>query len=134
MTSLRPLLPPRKPTVGLDMSLAIVNIVLLLILFFLATGAMMNGSTGEISPARSSGLALEQLPSPVLVVVGDGSLRLDDVAIERTALARALLEETQLHIVIAHDAPASELLDLLSQPGLEALQIDLVTVQDQDDP
>tara|TARA_R110000737_G_scaffold305079_1_gene312565 strand:- start:500 stop:850 length:351 start_codon:yes stop_codon:yes gene_type:complete len=116
------------------MSLAIVNIVLLLILFFLATGAMMNRSTGRVSPARSSDLALEQLLSPVLVVAGDGSLRLDDVAIERSQLARALLSETQLQIVIALDAPARDLMDLLSQPGLEALQIDLVTVHDQDAP
>ncbi|MEL6426040.1 MAG: biopolymer transporter ExbD, partial [Pseudomonadota bacterium] len=55
----------RRRTVELDVSLAIVNIVLLLIFFFLATGRLLNPVDARIDLSDTSDLPLDQLPSPI---------------------------------------------------------------------
>ena len=66
-------LPPPPPKAELDVSMAIVNIVLLLIFFFLATGRLLNPADNQVQVAETTDLPLDQLPSPVLVVGTDGT-------------------------------------------------------------
>lgn len=135
------LLPPMRPRVAPDVSLAIVNIVLLLILFFLATGAMVNRATGPVTISATRELPIAQLPRPVLslrgtelaldgtpVTAADLPARLAEALAERPASAR------RLHLVIDRDAPALELLGLLDQPGLAGLEVMLVTVHERSAP
>ena len=64
----------------------------------------------------------------VLIVRPDRSLVLDgnDVAVE--LLQQALADETVLHVLIEKTAPALDLLEVLAQPGMDRLDIRLVTV------
>lgn len=134
MSLRRRLLPPPERRVEADVSFAIVNIVLLLILFFLATGALVNTPDQGISLSETRDLPVDQLPPPVLIVNDDRTLMLDGIDISSGELANALEGEDVLHVLIDRQAPALDLLDLLAEPGLKPLEIRLVTVHRRDTP
>ncbi|MFK7836780.1 MAG: biopolymer transporter ExbD [Sulfitobacter sp.] len=122
------ILPPPAPPIKPDVSLFIVNIVLLLILFFLATGTLVDTPNLGVRLSETRDLPIDQLPSPVLVVEDNGTLTLDGVAIEADTLAQSLNGQPVLHILIDRTAPALDLLTLIDRPGLETLDIRLVTI------
>ena len=129
------LLPSARRPLRPDVSLAIVNIVLLLILFFLASGAIINASASlDIDMAETEGLQIERLPRPVLAVAQDGALLLDGEAVAPDGLSDALADATTLHVVIDRAAPAVQVLDLLAQPGLDRLDVRLVTIHRRAEP
>lgn len=128
---MRPLPLPKKP-IQLDVSLAIVNIVLLLIFFFLATGQLLNPPAADVELAETSELPLDTLPSPVLVVVADGSWELDGEAVAPDLLEVALapLERPLiLHILINRAAPATSLIAVMNRPELAEAELRLVTLR-----
>lgn len=122
------ILPDRKEPTRPDVSFAIVNIVLLLILFFLATGALVNTPDQGIQISETVDLPIDQLPPPVLIVRPDRSLVLDGNDVAAELLQQALADETVLHVLIEKTAPALDLLEVLAQPGMDRLDIRLVTV------
>lgn len=128
---IRSLPTPAKP-IKLDVSLAIVNIVLLLILFFLATGQLLNPRTGTTDIAETSELPLDALPTPILIVGDDGTWTLDGTpvapALIGTALA-ALPDANTLHLLINRDAPAASLVDVMTNPALSDTTLRLVTLR-----
>lgn len=128
MAQKRRMLPPPTPTIRPDVSLFIVNIVLLLILFFLATGSLVNTPDMGVRISETRDLPIDQLPSPVLVVEDNGALTLDTVPVSVADLPDVLSEETILHILIDKTAPALDLLELIDRPGMENLDIRLVTI------
>ena len=129
MSAQRRLLPAPRRSVKPDASLAILNIVLLLIMAFLATGALTNASgDAQVDVAQTLDLPIEQLPRPTLVVLDGGGLLLNGQPILSEALAGALEDETVLHVLIDREAPATRLLDLLARPELSRLDILLVTL------
>lgn len=134
MSTSRRLLPPPPAKQEPDVSLAIVNIVLLLILFFLATGAMMNSPSRGVNIAETLDLPRDQLPRPVLVIGDGGTLELDDAPIAQGDLAAALTGERALYVLIDRERPALELLELLATEGLERLDIHLVTAHKEEQP
>ena len=126
---------PRKP-VKLDVSLAIVNIVLLLILFFLATGQLLNPQTGDVDLAETKDLPLDALPTPILIVDGE-SWQLDGTLVAPELLDVALADLPQpivLHVLIARDAPATGLLEVMNTPALSDVELRLVTLRKRDVP
>jgi len=128
---IRSLSTPRKP-IKLDVSLAIVNIVLLLILFFLATGQLLNPPTGDVELSESEDLPLEALPSPILIVNDNGTWDLDGEPVAPDLLAVALSEQEDdaiLHVLISRDAPASSLLAVMNNPGTSDIELRLVTLR-----
>lgn len=130
----RHLLPQKPHRVQPDVSLAIVNIVLLLILFFLATGALVNAPPTGVDLSETRDLPIDQLPKPVLAVEPDGSLILDGMPVLAADLPRDLAGQSLLHLLIDRSAPAQDLVDLLTQPGLDSLEIRLVTIHRRDEP
>ena len=124
---------PRPMTkVRPDASLAIVNIVLLLIFFFLATGQLLNPPSQNVDIAETSDLPLDQLPAPILVVQPDGEWQLDGepVAPDLLGVALAGMEApVVLHILIPRDAPAGSLLSIANRPELAAHEMRLVTLR-----
>lgn len=133
MSAQRRVLPQRKERVQPDVSLAIVNIVLLLILFFLATGALTNASLPQmVDVSETTDLPIDQLPRPVLTVLPAGGLLLDGEVILIEALDNLLRDATVLHILIDREAPARDLLDVLAQPGMDHLDLRLVTIHRRD--
>lgn len=134
MSSSRRILPQKTRHMQTDTSLAIVNIVLLMLFFFLATGSLMNSPGYGVDLAETMDLPIDQLPRPVLVVGPGGTLTLDEVPVAPDLLATAVQDLDIVHLLIAGDAPAQDLLDLLARPGLEHLDIRLVTLRRQSAP
>ena len=126
----RPLMTPR-PRVKLDVSIAIVNIVLLLIFFFLATGRLLNPIGPDLELSETSELPLEDLPSPILVIKADATWELDGVPVAPEFLGLAIGDLPQpvtLHLLINRTAPANALLSVLNRPELEDIEVRLVTL------
>lgn len=124
-------LPREHEKSELDVSLAIVNIVLLLIFFFLATGRLLNPVGPEVDLADTTELPLDQLPSPILVVMDDGSWQLDgqDVAPDFLAIALDSLEQpVTLHLLLDRAAPANSMISVLNLPELAEREVKLVTL------
>jgi biopolymer transport protein ExbD len=115
----------------LDVSLAIVNIVLLLIFFFLATGRLLNPVGPEVDLSETTELPLDQLPSPILVVAEDGTWQLDGQDVARDLLGVALdsLEQpVTLHLLMDRNAPANAMISVLNLPELAEREVKLVTL------
>jgi len=123
-------LPSDTPTIHLDVSLAIVNIVLLLILFFLATGQLLNPPTADIDLAETQDIPLEILPTPILVVTEDNRWTLNSTPVDPALLGvamDALPEATTLHVLISGTTPAQTLTAVLNHPALSETTLRLVT-------
>lgn len=129
----RQILPPRSKRVQLDASLAIVNIVLLLIFFFLATGSLLNSPSYGVDLSETEDLPIDTLPQPILIVEETGALSLNGQPVAEELLATAIEGEPVLHVLIRRDAPAMDLLDLLSRPDLEDVELRLVTIHSPDE-
>ena len=125
-------LAPARQGNKVDSGLAIVNIVLLLIFFFLTTGSLSNSTTVTVSLPETTELPLDLLPKPLLTVSVEGALTLDGVPIERGSLAEALVDDPMLHVLADREANAGELLDLIAAEELIAVQVRLVTVHRKD--
>lgn len=128
-------LPRPAEKVGLDFSLAIVNIVLLLILFFLATGQLLNPPAQDVDLSETSELPLDALPSPILVVSAEGAWELDGIPVAPDLLGTAVADLPQpvvLHVMINRDAPATTLMEVLASPDLTETEMRLVTVRKVD--
>ena len=124
---------PTPTRLELDTSIAIVNVVLLLILFFLATGQLLNSTETEILPPTTTDLPFSQLPSPLLQITDDGQTwQYNGNPIDPTFLGTAIEQDDNgvsiLHVMIDGDRPVHDLLELLERPELEGIEIRLVTL------
>ena len=126
---MRRILPSQERRIQLDVSLAIVNIVLLLIFFFLATGSLMNAPTYGVDLSETEELPIEILPKPILILDRAGQMSLDGLPVKSDALAAAIDGAPLLHVLIDRVAPAQGLVDLLTRPELEATVVKLVTIR-----
>ena len=111
------LLPPARVRAPLDFALPIVNIVLLLIFFFLATGQLLNPPTQGVEISETSELPLDQLPTPTLIVMDDGTWRLDGAPVLAETIGAQLDQKPSpltLHVLIGRNAPANSLLDIIN--------------------
>lgn len=121
-------LPPARPRLAMDSSLTIVNIVLLLIFFFLTTGSLSTSRQITVTLPDTSTLPLDLLPKPLLVVDKDANLTLDGAPVDRGDLADALGDNPTLHVLADRAGNAGALLDILADEKLIAVQVRLVTV------
>lgn len=128
-------LPPRRHGAQIDVSLAIVNIVLLLIFFFLVTGQITTEDTGdEVNLPISRDLPLDQLPRPLLLVTAQGDWMLDgtEVAPDLLGVALdALPQPVTLHLLLDRGAPADQLIAVLRNPAMAERSVRLVTLRER---
>ena len=124
----RSLLPPARARPPMDSALATVNIVLLLIFFFLTTGTLSTPHQVGVTLPDTSTLPLDMLPKPLLIVGADGDLTLDGAPVTRGGLAAALGDDPTLHVLADRSGNAGALLDILADEDLIAVQVRLVTV------
>ena len=126
--AVRRLLPAQPERLKPDISLFIVNIVLLMILFFLATGQIMNGTSTNERLAITQNLPLDLLPQPLLEISVAGALTLDGEPIGEGELFAKLKGSPDLFILIGADVNASRLVDFLARDDLAEVNIELVTI------
>ncbi|WAP70235.1 biopolymer transporter ExbD [Jiella pelagia] len=92
LASARKGLRPARRRPRADPAMPTINIVFLLLLFFLLAGTLTAPGESEIDPARIDATAGERLPRPLLAITEDGALSLDGRAIDRAQLAGAVAE------------------------------------------
>lgn len=124
------ILPVRRRRDGPDTAIAIVNLVLLLILFFLVSGGLWNrdAPTG-LRLAETRAFDPARLPRPLLELTPDGRLALDGQAVALAGLPEALAGASRVHLLIDRSAPARQLLHLLGSAGFDGREVVLVTVR-----
>ena len=126
-----------KPRAQADFSLATVNIVLLLVFFFLITGTLVEQDELAVDLARTEELPLDRLPRPLLLMKADGVWVLDGEEVTGPTLSLAVndsferLETTTrvLHLLPDKNLPASALIGILRRSDLADVQIRLVTLR-----
>ncbi|AUM73733.1 biopolymer transporter ExbD [Paracoccus jeotgali] len=129
-------LPRRRRERGrLDHSLPIVNIVLLLLFFFMLVGQLPPPES-DTRLATTSRLPLSNLPHPVLQIEADGQWRLDGREVSPELLPSALPPDGEpvLHVMIDRAAPARLLVEALAHPALSGLTLQLVTLNQPEEP
>lgn len=128
-------LPPRRRGVHIDVSLAIVNIVLLLIFFFIVTGQITaEDGSDQVQMPISRDLPLDQLPRPLLVITPEGEWLLDGAPVAPDLLGVALDDMVQpvtLHLLMDRGAPARELIEVLQNEGMAERSVKLVTLRER---
>lgn len=123
-------LPQRRRKVRIDPALAIVNVVLLLIFFFLVSGQDRQDPLALDLPISTS-LTPDRLPSPVLEIRPSGPWLLDGRPVQPELLAATLPDGPEpLHVMIDRTASARELMALLARPELAARPVRLVTLRE----
>lgn len=125
------LFPPPPPRAAPDFSLATVNIVLLLVLFFLVAGTIVEQDETGIALPETTDLPLERLPRPLLRLTDTGGWVLDGQALDRASVI-AQLQATapkRLHLLVARDLPADLLLDTVRALDPAGVPISLVTLR-----
>lgn len=124
-------LPSRRDRrIQVDSSLAIVNIVLLLIFYFLLAGQAPQVQT-PLNLSSTATLSAEDLPSPVLEIRGPQDWRLDGTPIQPEMLPAALTAAPgPVHLLMDRAAPSSLLMQILRRPELADHDILLVTLKD----
>ena len=120
-------LPVRPRRMHIDPAYAIVNLVLLLIFFFMVSGQETRLTT-QVELAETQALPPGKLPPPLLEIISDNDWRLDGQPIRPELLAAALpASDIPVHLLIDRSAPAELLLAILRRPELTDRQIRFVT-------
>ena len=112
----------------IDSSLAMVNIVLLLIFFFIASGTLMASQEARVELPLTVKLPLDALPQPMLEIGEDGSMLLDGSPITSGGLAAATIDEPLLHVLADRESNAIAILETLEAENLVAVEVRLVTI------
>jgi biopolymer transport protein ExbD len=124
-----------------DFTLAMINIVFLLLLFFLTTGSLINPEEKQSTIPFTRNLPLERLPRPLLLMESDGSLFLDGRAISRDDVAeaaRAAIEatgraDTPLSLLAQRDMAAAGFLSVAEALRAAGLGLQVVTLREPAD-
>ncbi|MCL1629192.1 hypothetical protein M3N55_10650 [Roseibaca sp. V10] len=123
---------PRHETRKPDFSLAMVNIVLLLVLFFIVVGAPADPAERDLRLPEVRDLPIEALPRPLLRLTSGDGLVLDGQIVARAALVAAIRQgdgPQVVHLLVARDHDARSVLALSAELGGAGAQVKLVTVR-----
>ncbi|MCT7374129.1 biopolymer transporter ExbD [Chelativorans salis] len=122
--------PRRRPKP--DFSLTMVNVVFLLLLFYLAAGTLVSQSEFEAEAPVTADLPLERLPRPLLLVTEGGAF-LDGARVDGEALVDRIREAAAdaafLNVLADRDMPAAQFLGVVAEAGKAGAPIRIVTVR-----
>lgn len=97
---------PRKPG---EPTIALINIVFLMLVFFLIAGSLAPRPDADIELINLEAIDTEP-PREALVMLPDGALRLDGQDIDLDAAVAQLAEESQVRLLPDRAAPAAQLI------------------------
>jgi biopolymer transport protein ExbD len=123
-----------RPRQRLDFSLPAINVILLLLFFFLVAGTIASREETAVDPPLTRDLPLERLPRPLLIVWDRGNYALDGIPIAGPQIierARQRLTETKseaLHVLAPGEAPAGPFLEVIGILQSAALPVKVVTL------
>ena len=121
----------------LDFSIATINVIFLLLLFFILSGTIVEQSETGIDPAQTRTLPVERLPRPLLVLRGADDIVLEGRPVRRSGLPAALAavrgsierKDPRIFILASGDLASSVLLDVIASIKGRGFAISLVTLR-----
>ncbi len=131
------MLASKKTTLTADFSLAIINVVFLLLFFFILTGSIVQRSEMEVRAPFTKNLPLERLPRPLIVISQHGELFLDGLPIKEEYLISKISNQPdrpdtaikKLNILADGALSANLFLKLVEKLRKTGLPIKIVTVR-----
>lgn len=115
-----------------DFSLAIVNIVFLLLIFHLAAGSLMKPDEAETEAPVTAGLPLDLLPRPLLLIGKGGRQFLDGVEVDTEALpeiaSSSLADGGVLSILADRSMQGRAFLEILGRLDAAGIPVQIVTL------
>lgn len=128
-------IPARPKRTRPDFSLTIINIVFLMLLFYLATGSLIKQNELQADIPFTTDLPLERLPRPLLLATADGRFFLDGNAIERQSMGEAarlaMRKSAYLNVLAEQSMSASDIISILAEIQAAGLPARLVTLHDR---
>jgi len=125
-------IPSRPKRQRPDFSLAVINIVFLLLLFYLATGRLISQGELKTDVALTQDLPLDHLPRPLVLVTADGSLFLDGAPVSMDELADAATKaagKTKFLSILAERAVQGEdFVNILARINRVGVPVRIVTL------
>jgi len=125
---------PRRPTP--DFTLNIINIVFLLLLFYLVTGSLAKQVEMEADVPVTADPPLERLPRPLLMATASGNLYIDGQPVALADVSEAARkafagrqEAGFLNILADRSMPAGTFLDILARAGTSGAPLRIVTMR-----
>ncbi len=117
-----------------DFILPMINIVFLLLLFFLTAGSLANRNEAQSGVPVTATLPRERLPRPLLLVQSDGNLELDGQPIARDDAVEALRmagggDNLPVSILADPAMPAAALLTMVDMLRGAGMDVRLVTLR-----
>jgi biopolymer transport protein ExbD len=130
------IIPVPAPRRRHDFTLTMINIVFLLLLFFLTTGSLTNREEAQSTVPVTRTLPLERLPRPLLLMEADGALLLDGRRIARDELVEAAQKAiaatrragTPLSLLAQRDMPAAPFLNVAETLRANGVPLQIVTL------
>lgn len=131
----------RRPRGQDEPVLPLINIVFLLLIFFMVAGKLTSSDPFEVTPPDSAAEALPDAEAPTLLLATDGSLAFEGEVLDEAGLRAVLarlrdeggLERLRLRADAAADTPdVVALMALLRESGVERLH--LLTLQALPEP
>ena len=92
-------------------TIALINIVFLMLIFFLIAGSLAPRPDGDVALGSLTGITTEP-PSDALVMLADGSLRHAGAALSREDALARFADAERVRLLPDRDAPAAELVAL----------------------
>jgi biopolymer transport protein ExbD len=132
------IIPDPAPRRHNDFTLAMINIVFLLLLFFLTTGSLSNRQEAQSTVPVTRDLPLERLPRPLLLLEADGTLLLDGQPVPRAGLIEAARKAlaatgrtgTALSLLAQRDMPAAPFLAIAEALRANDVPLQIVTLHE----
>lgn len=138
--ALRFLPKPGRERPRMEFALPTINVVFLLMLYFLVAGTLAERDELSVVPPQTTPYPSERLPRPLLLVTDDGRLLLDGRTIaedEVAASGREALDATgvsELNLLVPSTMSAAPFLGILSELDSAGVPVRLVTVERDGDP
>lgn len=138
--ALRFLPKPGRERPRMEFALPTINVVFLLMLYFLVAGTLAERDELSVAPPETTPYPSERLPRPLLLVTDDGRLLLDGRTIaedEVAASGREALDATgvsELNLLVPSTMSAAPFLGILSELDSAGVPVRLVTVERDGDP
>lgn len=122
----------------LDFPFATINIILLLLFFFVVSGSIMGANETRVAPPVIEGALPERLPRPLLVIDAQGALFLDDTLVGVDEIAARLRAKQDgrapfLNIVADRFYSAEKFLAVIEAVRREGVAVRIVTLSDVPD-
>lgn len=125
---------------NLDFALPTINVIFLLMLYFLVAGTLVQGDELAVAPPETSTIPADRLPRPLLVLDEAGGMTLDGVPVAAAELpeaarklaASAAVAGRPLNILAPRDQPARAMLDILVLLEAEHLPVRIVALDSRE--